>query len=350
MRILLLICASSLAYGQAEFLPSPRTLHREGVVVEATTGEPIAGVEIKATAPAPGGGKTESMVVTDSAGRFRIDTPKARYANEEFFFYTKDGYLWQQPYSGDQLQDASGDIHQIHMVLRLLALATIRGVVLDAHRKPSSKALVSAMRAGNLSPTEATAGPKGEFQIRVVPGSYAVCARPQDPYPTPSKNTIGMCYLSATDYDTATMVTMGPGEISPPLTIHLGEMRLFDIRGIIAPVHKGWGSLIVAQADESGSGVPSWSIGCIKRDGTFIILGIPAGTYTLSATAGMSVESTRCDRNGRPEMIFANDVCCATEPKPQATRPRAIVYSGERRVTVTGNMNGVVVKVKREDQ
>ena len=240
MRFLFLICACSFAYGQAEFLPEPRTVHTQGVVVDATTGEPIAGAAITVTAEVPGKGTSTSKATTDFAGRFQIDAPYVMHPTGGAFIVSKAGYIQQSSYSGDQLQGASGDLYVRQVVLRMLALATITGVVVDAGERPSPGARIAFIsldkqpggNAALFAPNDKTTDAQGHFQAAVAPGSYHVCATPQFIGRT-AKIPVAACFPSAPDYASAGRVTVRAGGAAEPLTIQLLEVATYRIRGRI---------------------------------------------------------------------------------------------------------------------
>jgi hypothetical protein len=82
------------------------------------------------------------------------------------------------------------------------------------------------------------------------------------------------------------------------------------------------------------SACASGFVGDVNADGSFVISGVPAGSYTLYAKAG----------DGIGHEIIAND---GLGRAPQTTSAPP-VYAGERNVIVKGNLNGVLMKVKLE--
>jgi hypothetical protein len=192
---------------------------------------------------------------------------------------------------------------------------------------------------------------QGRFHVTVAPGSYLVCAFPPGVGLDETKMALPACFPSAPAYHAATAVTVGPHGASPHLTIRLLEAPIYSIRGRITSGRvlktKHWGMTIDAESDHTrqhlGCGprpMETYSSACAtgyagdaKADGTFVISGVPAGSYALYATAG--------DYVGR--QIVAND---SLGMQPPTSFPP--VYTGARNVIVKGNLSGVPVKVKLE--
>jgi VWFA-related protein len=114
----------SVGYAQATSPQLPPTIHREGVVLDATTGEPIAAAKITVQAEIPGKNAFTATVDTDSAGRFHIDAPYMLYGQSSLWA-SKPGYTWKDQRLGDQRRDPSGDSYERHIVFRLLALGAV---------------------------------------------------------------------------------------------------------------------------------------------------------------------------------------------------------------------------------
>jgi hypothetical protein len=163
--------------------------------------------------------------------------------------------------------------------------------------------------------------------------------------------TLPACFPSAPAYTAAIAVTVGPHGASPQLTIRLLEAPTYSIRGRITSggvlKTKDWGMTIDAESDPPqqhlGCGRPPvapYSSACatgyagdVKADGSFVISGVRAGSYTLNATAG----------DGVGHLYVVNDNLGV--PQPTSVPP---VYTGARNVIVKGNLSGVPVKVKLE--
>jgi hypothetical protein len=192
---------------------------------------------------------------------------------------------------------------------------------------------------------------QGRFRLTVVPGSYFVCAFPPGVPLDETKMALPACFPSASTYSAATAVTVEPDGASPQLTIRLLEVPTYSIRGRIISGHvpktKGWGMTIAAESDH-----PQQRLGCgrlftipyssacatgfsgdVMTDGSFVISGVPAGSYSLYAKAG----------DGVGHEIVANDNLGM--PPPKSAPP---IYTGERNVIVRGNLSGVSVKIKLE--
>jgi hypothetical protein len=238
----------------------------------------------------------------------------------------------------------------------VVAMATISGVVLDASGKPYAGAYIWTTAAlwppfPEIWDRYATDA-QGRFRLTVAPGSYLVCAFPPGVGLDETKMALPACFPSAPAYTAAIAVTVGPHGASPQLTIRLLEAPTYSIRGRITSGRvrktKDWGMTIEAESDPPqeylGCGrlppMATYSSACetgyagdVKADGSFVISGVRAGSYSLYAMAG--------DYVGR--QIVANDDLGM--PPPTSVPP---VYTGARNVIVKGNLSGVPVKVKLE--
>jgi len=237
----------------------------------------------------------------------------------------------------------------------VVAMATIFGVVLDASGKPYAGAWIWTTAASEPPPPETwdryATDAQGRFRLTVAPGSYLVCAFPPGVGLDETKMALPTCFPSASAYTAATAVTVRPQGASPQLTIRLVEAPTYSIRGRITSggvlKTKHWGMTIDAESDPPrqhlgcggflrapySSACATGHAGDVKADGSFVISGVPAGSYTLDAMAG--------DYVGR--LYVVNDNLGMRQPTSVSP-----VYTGARNVTVKGNLSGVSVKVKLE--
>jgi hypothetical protein len=353
MRALFLISVASVGYGQPTAQQPLPTIHREGVVLDATTGEPIVAAQITVQAEIPGKNAFTSTVDTDSVGGFQIDAPFAAYGRN-YFWASRPGYTWKDQSPGDQRVDPSGDVYVRHIVFRLLALSTITGVVMDASGKPVSGVLIATTIVpwekeppqGLAVESKPITDSEGHFQVPVVPNAYFVCAFPPAGEPGQAKIAIPACFPSAPVYSAARVVTVAPGRTTEQLTIRLSEVPVYSIRGRIrfAAAHKSkdWGMEIHAESSDDYGDRPGCHspfgpqstlcsgpyFGDVNKDGRFVISGIPAGSYTLYASAGDGVgnEVVVCGVNRPP-------------PKPHPVR------TSELDLIVHRNRSGIDVNV-----
>src|SRR5580692_2085892 len=117
---LFLMSVGSVGYAQTTSPQPLRAIHRDGVVLDAITGEPIVAAKITVKAAIPGKNTFTATVDTDSAGRFHIDAPYLS-DGQSSLWASKSGYTWKDQRLGDQRRDPSGDFYERHIVFRLLA-------------------------------------------------------------------------------------------------------------------------------------------------------------------------------------------------------------------------------------
>jgi hypothetical protein len=354
LRTLCLIAVASVGQGQVTSAQQLPTIHRGGVVLDATTGEPIVAAKITVKAELPGKNVFTSTVETDSAGQFQIDAPFLVYGGN-YFWASKPGYTWNDQSLGDRRVDPSGDVYVQHVVFRLLALSTIKGVVVGSSGKPVSGALIAAtLVPWEKEPPQRLAveskpitDSKGRFQVLVIPNSYFVCAFPPAGEPGQTAIAIPACFPSAPAYSAARVVTVAPGRTTEQLIIRLSKVSVYSVRGRIkfGATHKSkdWGMEIYASSSDDhrdrpgcqnifgpqSTLCPGFYFGEVNTDGRFVISGLPAGSYALYARAGDGV--------GRE--IVATDYMGMVPPKPRPVR------TGERDLIVTRNLSDIKVNV-----
>lgn len=146
----------------------------EGMVVDAVTGNPLAGASVTSNQMA-----NPTLVRSDAAGHFRVTS-----ANGPFVMVVKAGYL---PASKSVQSRNPQDLGQIRIALKPEAVIT--GKVTDEDGFPANRANVRAMRYGpgvNGSrtlnwATSVQTDDQGEYRIDNLPaGKYYINIMPND--------------------------------------------------------------------------------------------------------------------------------------------------------------------------
>ena len=314
MRFAWVLCACSIAFGQPA-----RMVHRGGVVVDATTGEGIEGAVVR---------DGDASVTTDPAGRFQIDGKLG-------ITVSKTGYVPRGATLGDQVAGAGGELYQMHIIVRLLALGTVSGLVLDAAGRPFAGAHIDLFATVRPPGVEAKTDTDGRFQAQLPPGLYQVCATPLSEPEDGDKIPVAACVQG---------VTADSGLSNPPVTIRLGEVAVYSILGRVRGARAGWGIQVHVESDTptgTRAGFASWYFACtLKRDGSFVIARVPAGEYTVYASAGPVVQTAECDATLVPRF---SSLVMQDDMRPRQPQPE--MWSGERKVTLKGDVRDLVVRV-----
>src|ERR1700722_19753744 len=146
----------------------------EGVVVDAVTGNPLAGASV-----ASGGMPNATVVRSDAAGHFHVTA-----ANGPYVTGVKAGYL---PASKSAMSRNPQDFSQLRITLKPEAVIT--GKVVEEDGFPASRAMVQAMRYGPALDGVRTLNwggsvqtdDQGEYRVEKLPaGKYYVYVNAND--------------------------------------------------------------------------------------------------------------------------------------------------------------------------
>jgi hypothetical protein len=144
------------------------------------------------------------------------------------------------------------------------------------------------------------------------PGAYFICAIPKIPDgPNESTGEVTTCYPSAAA-DAAGVLNVLSGEVQR-MTLRILQVKTYSVRGRIdtSMVRKVKGLGMEIRVSSSGNFIPGFGshtsladgfyYGCVNRDGSFLISGLPSRFYTLQATVGRLVETLLCkpDKTGK---------------------------------------------------
>jgi hypothetical protein len=333
MRALLLINILGIGLAQVR-TPYFGSVRLDGAVLDSRTNAPIVGANVT---PATRFGQ----FTTDLSGRFSVEFPRR---NDSTVTITNSGYVTAIAGCVQQAGNKQETGHCENVVVRLVRMGTVTGRVVDLQGRPAAKASVTLASLNfGLHGGAGQTDERGLFQIEADPGPYVICARSRPEIEREFgilKHELGVtpvsrCYRSAIVPEEAEGVTLTSGEITGPLTIRLGEARLFAIRGRLhtwVRKTKSWYATIWAVPDASADEQLEGEIDA--RTGGFRIPALRAGMYTIVAMAG---EPSGCDTCGGGSQFFAtarvkvqHDIHdLSLDLRPKATVSGKMVIMGE---------------------
>jgi hypothetical protein len=272
-----------------------------GRIVSADTGSPIRRAQIRAVAS---GTRSNRLVSTDADGRFELrDLSAGRWqltASKAGFVTLRFGQ--RRPFeAGQPIEIRDGQLLE-RADFSLPRGAAITGRVFDEFGDPVAGARLQALRyqpaAGSrrLAPIGVTAqsDDTGAFRLfGLMPGDYYVSATLRAlPVDDPDDVlSYAPTYFPGTGrVSEAQAISLGLGE-ETAVNFGLLPVRTARVSGTVLdstgnPLGSGIATLGVTDAD----GAPIGAFGAnarIRPDGTFAIINVPPGSYTLTATNGV---------------------------------------------------------------
>lgn len=315
--LILVASVSPYAAGQQSQRPlriDPLTASISGRVTAADSGTPIRRVEVRAI----GESGISRLATTDGAGWFELrDMPAGRYrlAVSKSGFVPLD-YGQRRPFeAATSIELAEGQAFTANMALP--RGGAIVGRVYDDIGEPLVDVRVQALRsrmvegrrrlqpAGPVDVTDDTGAyrlyglPPGDYYVSATPtpvrpdlpaGAPLVAPRP----PTGVRSTITTLYPGTSNLDEAQHVTLGVGG-EVPADVLIAPQRTATVSGVVisstgAPAANAQVSLqsqtLALGAAAMPPGTPPLSLGTrAGPDGTFVLPGVPPGSYVLQVTA-----------------------------------------------------------------
>jgi hypothetical protein len=295
----------------------------EGVVLAATSGEPLARAEVslfRLTPPAPvvqTGQPAQPpprpapipAVSTERDGKFVF---RNLQPGEYLLRVKRNGYAPQE--YGQRTPTSSGlafnliDGQQMKdVVFKLAAGAVVAGRVRDTGGEPIHSATVSLLRLQYLATGErsyyvvgsATTDDRGEYRVFWVPaGRYVVGLSPnasifqtaiRDQYAFSDRRFPMMYYPGAVDPSRATAIEPKAGETLPAVDFIVNPPALFSVRGKVVDATTGKPAPQASVRLETRQSLPSdassSNAAVSFEDGTFEIRSVLPDTYWLRSSA-----------------------------------------------------------------
>ncbi len=302
---------------QRDAAPKVGTARIRGRVVAADTGEPLRKAQVRAMSAEL---RESRLATTDRAGAYEFtELPAGRYQ----LMATKGSFVQLQygqsrPFeAGKPLEIGDGQTIE-HVDFGLPRGALITGRVLDEFGEPATDVLVSALRyqfilgrrqlvpAGRIG----TTNDLGEYRIfGLPPGQYYVSAtlRTANPLDVSTNDRSGYAptyYPGTPSVSEAQRLTVELGQMHSGLDVILAPARLARITGTVVDSEGkplAGGMIMLVQA--SGAAFMAFSGGQVKPDGSFAIVNVAPGDYSLRMFAGPGILG---GGGGTPESISAN--------------------------------------------
>lgn len=285
---------------QRDVTPKVGTARIRGRVVAADTGEPLRKAQVRAMSAEL---RESRLATTDRAGLFELtELPAGRYqltASKGSFVQLQYGQT--RPFdAGKPLEISDGQTIE-HVDFGLPRGAVIAGRVVDELGEPMSDVMVSVLRyqfmqgRRQLMPAGrfGTTNDIGEYRIfGLPPGQYYLSAtlRTTSPNDVATNDRSGYAptyYPGTPSVSEAQRLTLELAQTQSGVDVTLAPARLARITGSVVDADGkplAGGMIVLIQA--SGGMFMSTAGGQVKPDGSFTVLGVAPGEYTLRAMTG----------------------------------------------------------------
>jgi protocatechuate 3,4-dioxygenase beta subunit len=270
----------------------------EGTVADATTQQPLKGATVTARGLLVGTGANSSVANstnTDASGHFVFS---GLAAGRYLLWASHDGYPNQRRIPGHQsspLLIAPGQ-HIADFAISLQPGGVIAGHIADGDGKPISgvslEAISSSYRSGLLELHQVAnvqTNAAGEYRIvGLNPGKYYLRAKYAHHPATktaPDKAYVPLYYPSTADQSTATALTVDAGQELAGIDMTYVAIHTAHVAGHVTDARTSRPStgVEVALVSSRGSVIFSHTQTSAGPNGAFDFLGIPPGSYVLTA-------------------------------------------------------------------
>jgi len=276
----------------------------EGVVLNATTGEPLKKAHIQLSPAQNGQSRSPYGAATDAAGHFHIDEidPGQYMLSADRTGFVRKSYGARGPQRGGAVLTLAPAQKLTDISFKLLPQAVITGRIVDEDNDPVAHAQVQATRwrymngKKTLGPAgSATTNDKGEYRIfGLAPGSYIVKAtlpsRQWGPSEirkasAPEETYVSTYYPAATSPSAAIAVEAQAGAEVSGIDARLIRARAVRVSGKVTNLRRDGQGISLNLAPHSASEADFTSVRRVNSDGkgNFVFHGVMPGSYTLLA-------------------------------------------------------------------
>lgn len=259
----------------------------EGVVLNATTGEPIRKAIVTLQKMTPPAVPTQNAS-TDVSGRFAFDDVEPGVYGLEA---TRKDYL-RKPGEGGEVVVLPPARHICDIAIKLRPASVLSGKVVDEDGDPIMGAQIQLLRSTYVNgqrqldqASNSTTNDLGEYRvINVQPGRYYVSAEYngherafREAYPP-------VYYPGTSDPDDAVPLVLSPGQETSGIDLTIVSARAVRIRGrVVTPEPNAGGDNVdVTLVRRGGTALQNYGAQ-VGPDGTFEFSGVTAGSYDLVA-------------------------------------------------------------------
>ena len=293
-----LICISFALTTQGQTAaPSQDKCAIAGTVVDAISGLPLKGADVRLKSMQNASGPQSTSASTDANGHFVFDgLSVGRYVASA----TRDGYVKNDPWFGDTrskwLVLGPGQ-HVNDVIIGLLPDGAIAGHITDEARKPLRGVSVHAMKSSYPrgrrelhDVAHVVTNDAGEYHIpSLTPGKYYVRAKPPASLkakPGSDKSYVPVLYPAANDISHAVALVLRAGEDLAGIDLNLVPVRTFNLSGRVtnaqtsSPSSEAEVTLLSDQGETVFSPGENFSA---HGQANFEFQGVPPGSYVVVA-------------------------------------------------------------------
>jgi Carboxypeptidase regulatory-like domain len=261
----------------------------EGSVFNSATGAPIGGASIQISGSQISGSEGATYRATsDAQGAFRFDgvadgTYKAELA--------KSGFRTNRDAPALRPFRVLAGLNSVRLELLMVPQGTLSGRVLDGHDQPVAGAEISLLQDGAVG-SITVSDEKGAFSfVGVRPGSYFLSARPPGGLKPPTADReqgygwVPTWFPGVDEPTAAAKLLVLPGAELSGQDIKLLARPLHSLRGMVRDANGDPAAKRLITLNESFGLKPMEVHAASAKDGTFEVVELHDGTWSLSAEA-----------------------------------------------------------------